>query len=572
MTEPDLHASEVPAPVPGAPAHEPGAPAPAPNAPAPGSNAPAPAPNAPAVVTVTVTARDTDFADGEWHRLHPATPLLRGGLAFIAIIGVLIVNLRDRFFELFFGAQQVDLPPSGGDLESDAIDFIVREELVLLALLAAVGVLLLLIAGFYFSWRMHTFRITDEVVEVRSGILFRTNRKGRLDRIQGINIGRPFVPRLFGAAKLEITVAGNDANVPLAYLRGRDADALRRDILLLASGSRRESSVAASAGAGASAGHAVGLSGILDERVSELLAPELDVDLAAPASVVRMNPGRLIGSTVLSDSTIALVIMLIVLGVTITLTGELFLLFAMFPAMIGIAGFLIARIARSLRYSIAATPDGVRVGFGLLSTTNETLPPGRIHSVKVSQPLLWRRSGWWQIAVNRASRSSQNGAAGQQQTTILPVGNLDDVRAVLRLLLPEVADDEGLPVIERGLSGRGTEGGYTVSPPRARVIRWFSQSRNGFAFTNAAVLLRTGAIWRSLTVVPLSRAQSVSVHQGPVLRALRLASVHVHTVSGPITPVLGALDGLDAMRLFEDVATLALRAAQSDTSHRWRQQ
>lgn len=525
----------------------------------------------------SVTARDTDFADGEWHRLHPATPLFRGGLAFIAIIGVLIVNMRDRFFELFFGGQQVDLPPSGGDLESDAIDFIVREELVFFALLAAVGVLLLLIAGFYFSWRMHTFRITDEVVEVRSGILFRTNRKGRLDRIQGINIGRPFVPRLFGAAKLEITVAGNDANVPLAYLRGRDADALRRDILLLASGSRRESSVDASAGAsaghaGASAGQAVGLSGRLDERVSELLAPELDVELAAPASVVRMNPGRLIGSTVLSDSTIALVIMVIVLGVTIALTGELFLLFAMFPALIGIAGFLIARIARSLRYSIAATPDGVRVGFGLLSTTNETLPPGRIHSVKVSQPLLWRRSGWWQIAVNRASRSSQNGAAGQQQTTILPVGNLDDVRAVLRLLLPEVADDEGLPVIERGLSGWGTEGGYTVSPRRARVLRWFSQSRNGFAFTNAAVLLRTGAIWRSLTVVPLSRAQSVSVHQGPVLRALRLASVHVHTVSGPITPVLGALDRLDAMRLFDDVASSALRAAQLDTSHRWRQQ
>lgn len=522
----------------------------------------------PAPVAATAgapTRAATDFADGEWHRLHPATPLFRGGLAFVAIIGVLIVNLRDRFFELFFEDQQVNLPPTSGDLEADAIDFIVREQLVLVALLAALGVLLLLIAGFYLSWRLHTFRITDEVVEVRSGILFRTNRKARLDRIQGINVGRPFIPRLFGAAKLEISVAGNDASVPLAYLRGRDADALRRDILLLASGVQRTIDAP-----GAVGGVAIG--GMLDERVAELLAPELDVDIAEPTSIVHMNPGRLIGSTVLSDTTFVLVGILVAIAVTSVATGELFLLFAMLPGIIGTVGFLVARITRSLRYSIAATPDGVRVGFGLLSTTNETLPPGRIHSVKVSQPLLWRPSGWWQIAVNRASRSSQNGAAGQQQTTILPVGNLDDVRAVLRLLLPEVSVDEALPTLELGLRGRGDEGGFTVSPRRARVLRWFSQPRNGFALTESAVLLRTGAIWRSLTIVPLSRTQSVAVHQGPLLRALRLGEVHVHTVAGPISPSLGALDRTDAMRLFDEVAVSSLRAARTDTSHRWRQQ
>ncbi|MGV8876902.1 MAG: hypothetical protein ACOH1K_05270, partial [Rhodoglobus sp.] len=37
------------------------------------------------------------LADGEWHRLHPATPLLRGGIALVAVIGVIIVNARDFF-------------------------------------------------------------------------------------------------------------------------------------------------------------------------------------------------------------------------------------------------------------------------------------------------------------------------------------------------------------------------------------------------------------------------------------------------------------------------------------------
>jgi putative membrane protein len=530
----------------------------------------------------------TDFADGAWHRLHPATPLLRGGLAFIALIGVLAVNLRDRIFELVLGNDDIYTGP-GGEFEADAIDFIVAQELVVVALAIGVGVLLLLVAGFYFSWRMHTFRITDEVVEVRSGLLFRTNRKGRLDRIQGINIGRPFIPRLFGAAKLEISVAGSDGNVQLAYLSGRDADALRREILTLASGVRRaipDSGAAPGAGdaealhgealhgeaphAEALHGQAGSVAQLLDDRVAEFLAPELDVEPTAPQSVVRIHPGRLIGSTVLSDTTLIFLGLLVGLAVTIGVTGEFALVFAMLPGFIGLGGFLLARITRSLRYSIAATPDGVRVGFGLLSTTNETLPPGRVHSVRVSQPLLWRGAGWWQIAVNRASRSSQDGAAGQQQTTILPVGNLEDVRTVLALLLPDTATAETGPLIDAGLLSRGMpDDGYRTSPRRARVLRWFSQRRNGFAMSDGVLLLRTGAIWRSLTIVPYPRMQSVIVRQGPLLRALRLAEFGVHTVAGPITPTVGALDVHDAMQLFDAVAEAAVRSAQTDRTHRW---
>lgn len=530
---------------------------------------PAPAAEEPAPAASLGISTSTDLADGEWHRLHPATPLFRGGIAFIVVLGILISNFRDRAIDFFFGGD------GEFDGEGDPIDFIVERELVLVALLALIGVLLLFIAGFWLSWRLHTFRITDEVVEVRSGILFRTNRKGRLDRIQGVNVGRPFIPRLFGAAKLEVSVAGNDANVQLSYLHSRTADALRADILRLASGARREASGGAVGIGGAGAAGGRDLSGMLDERVSEFLAPELDPALAEPEAVLRMNPGRLIGSTVLSETTIVFVLLLIGLTVGVVWSGELFLLVGFLPALLGLAGYLVSRITRSLRYSIASTPDGVRVGFGLLSTTNETLPPGRIHSVRVSQPLLWRPSGWWQIAVNRASRSSQSGAGGQQQTTILPVGNLDDVRTVLTLLLPDVATDEMLPLLERGLTSSGGDDGtapdgFVNSPRRARVLRWFSQRRNGFAVSDGAVMLRRGAIWRDLTIAPFPRMQSVSVRQGPLLRSLRLAEIQVHTVAGPITPTLGALDVVQAMQLFDTVAAAAISSAQTDHTHRWR--
>jgi putative membrane protein len=510
---------------------------------------PAPAP---------VPAAIENLADGEWHRLHPATPLLRGGLAFIAILGIVIANLRERLFEIFI--------PGGPEYGGDPVDEIVNRGLIPIALIVIAVGLALFIGGFYLSWRMHTFRITDEQVEVRSGILFRTNRKGRLDRIQGINIVRPFVARLFGTARLEITVAGGDGNVQLAYLSGVRADELRRDILLLASGRQQEK--AAAGGTPPLAGGAA--PSLVEQRVNELIAPELTPGLAEPASVVTMHPGRLIGSTILSSSTLIFAVLFSAGIVAAVITGEFYFLFGAVPVLFGLGSYLVNRIIKSLRYTIAGTPDGVRIGYGLLSTSNDTLPPGRIHSISISQELLWRPADWWEVKVNRAGKSSAQGAAGQQNTTILPVGTRAEVFKVLELVLPGIVEGRTREIVEAGLA-KATEGdGFTNSPRRAAILRWFSWRRNGFAFTPDAVILRRGAIWRELVVVPAARMQSVSVSQGPLYRALRLGRVHAHTVAGPITPRLGALDAGDASAFFRDLSELAVVAAAADRSHRWR--
>ena len=236
-----------------------------------------------------------------------------------------------------------------------------------------------------------------------------------------------------------------------------------------------------------------------------------------------MHPGRLIGSLLLSSTTIIMLVIAAAIIVSITLTGEFFFLFGAVPAAIGIGSFYISRFTKSLRYSIASTRDGVRVGFGLLTTSNDTLPPGRIHAVQVNQPLLWRPFGWWEIKINKASHSSTEGAAGQANTTILPVGSMADVRKVLELVLPTIVDPESIALLERGLTSPGGDDGFVNSPRRARFIRWFSWRRNGFALTEDSVLLRRGAIFRELIVVPQARMQSISLSQGPLLRRMRLA-------------------------------------------------
>lgn len=520
------------------------------------------------------------LADGEWHRLHPATPLLRGGIALLAIIGVIVVNARDVVIQLVLGGGR------GPADEYDPLVWIVEHEYAGLIVLAILGGLLLFVCGFYVSWRMHSFRITDELVEVRSGILFRTNRRGRLDRIQGINIVRPFLARVLGAARLEVNVAGQDANVQLAYLGSSAADELRREILLLASGTLTDPAVlpadqAAPADAALLAGRE---SADLDSaardsadreygfvhRVGGFLAPEQVPDAAAPASVVQMHLGRLIGSLLLSGFTVFLILGTATAIVLARFTGEYFFLFGFVPTIIGLGSYYLSRFTRSLRYSIAGTPDGIRVGFGLLSTSNETLPPGRIHSVQISQPLLWRPAGWWTITINRASTSSASGAAGQANTTILPVGNLEDVRRVLALVLPGIADPDGVALLLRGLTSSRGDDGFTNSPRRAAPIRWFSWRRNGFAVLPGALLLRRGAIWRELVVVPQARMQSIALEQGPLLRRLRLAALRIHTVAGPVSARLGAIDETEAVRVFGEIAADAVSSAISDTSHRWR--
>jgi putative membrane protein len=513
---------------------------------------PDPAPTEPTITPPPIASR---LADGQWHRLHPATPLLRGGIAFVAILGIVLVNLRDLWIEILIGGPGDDYEP---------LEYVLENGLLGLVLLAVLLGLLLTIGGFWLSWRMHTFRITDELVEVRSGILFRTHRRGRLDRIQGINIVRPFLARLFGAAKLEVNVAGQDANVALAYLGSAAVDELRRDVLLLASGTRAEGP----SGDRAQTGDRAESRSVIERRVNELLAPELDPDAAPPESVVQLNAGRLVGSIALSALPLLLIAIGLVVGLSLGLVRSGWLLFSLVPVVIGFGGYYLSRITKSLRYSIAATPDGVRVGHGLFTTSNETLPPGRIHAVQVSQPLVWRPFGWWEIKINRASQSQGQGAAGQANTTILPVGNLADVHKVLELIVPTIAND---PAVASGLGRASADDGFVNSPPRARVLRWFSRKRNGFALRSGVVLLRRGAIWRELVIVPQARLQSVALRQGPVLRALRLASIRLHTVAGPVSAQLGAIDAVEAERAFVDIADAAVASADSDTSHRWRE-
>lgn len=520
--------------------------------------------------------RVTNLADGEWHRLHPASPLLRGGLVLLAVLGFIIANLRERLVDTFLvlfapdvgDDLDVEFETWRGDWGNDPIGGIVTQGLVGWAIAAVALLIVALVIGFWLSWRMHTFRITHEAVEVRSGILFRSHRSARLDRIQGINVTRPLFARLFGTAKLEVSVAGQSANVQLSYLGSALADGLRADILRLASGARAEkAAVAADPAGGAPAAGRPPVSAVIGHRVDEFLAPELDPSLAPPESVVHLPLGRVIGSTLLGGSTIWAIVLVAIIAIGVS-TGQLWILFSFVPAAIGLVSYLWSRITKSLRYSIAGTPDGVRIGHGLLSTGNQTIPPGRIHAIEANQWILWRPFGWWSIRIDVAGQSVTSSNEAAQRTLVLPVGTVADVHRVLALLLPDAATAVE-PFVDAGLTGRDGAGGFSRTPRRAAWLRPFSWRRIGWAGVDGIALLRRGWLLRSLTFVPLARMQSVAVTVGPLQRLLDLAAVRIHTVAGPVVATLPVADRTEAGELFERLADEAVERAASDTSHHW---
>ena len=556
------------------------------------------------------------LAIGEWRRLHPMTPLLRGGFIVLAVLGWIIAQQWNTLVGL--------LIPDEYEYQDPAWGFVSSPERLVLLLGGTVLLALLVGGGSYLAWRMHTFRVTEEVLEERSGVLSRKHRQARLDRIQSIDITRPVHARIVGAASLDVDVAGNHGNISLKYVRSGEAEQLRAELLRLASGAHARSTGASSAanaapgtvtstpaeaGAGAvaprgeSAGEPggvtnaakTGLGGTLAELVRSRVAEFTDVDAPTrgvpESSVVSLPAGRLIATAALDlfvgvVITVGLfataIVVMVIVSLSVGASGGLDTALAIGVPAVFFAGILpfgaiavvtaAQRLLPNLQYAIVGTPDGMRITRGFLSTTNETLPPGRIHAIEVRQPLLWRPFGWWEIRVNRAGlRTDSDGdqsASQQRRAVILPVGTRDDVTRVLALALPTRSDEVSARIIADGMMGRGGDG-YTAGPPRGAVLRPFSWRLTGRVLHDDTLYLRRGLLTRRLSVVPAERMQSVAIAQGLVGRALNLANVTAVTVAGQVPTSLPVVDPEDARALFDALRRSAIRAAALDSSHRW---
>lgn len=83
-------------------------------------------------------------------------------------------------------------------------------------------------------------------------------------------------------------------------------------------------------------------------------------------------------------------------------------------------------------------------------------------------------------------------------------------------------------------------------------------ARRGYVETPDELVLTSGVLFRSLTVVPYGRLQYADVEAGPLQRALGIATVTVHTASPRTAATLPGLPSDEAARL-RDVLTARVR-------------
>ncbi|WP_026539504.1 PH domain-containing protein [Arthrobacter sp. 9MFCol3.1] len=491
-------------------------------------------------------------ADAGWLRVHPASPFVRGWVALAALL-------------FFFGRDSFERFLQGGPVFDERLAG--RAPWLLLG----GGILLLLtVLGYVLSWYFTRYQVAGGYVRVNTGFLFKQQRQARLDRVQAIDVVQPLLARIFGLAELrfEVADAGQSA-VRLAYLRADEARQLRATILARASG----------AAAGTQApepGHPE--PGGLES--GELASAAVE---APQQAVLTVPPPRLLGSLLLSEQSVVIlaggIASVMLSAVTENRNFAVFLI----PAAIGLLASYWSAFNKGYNFTAAVSPDGIRLRYGLLDTQAQTVPPGRIQALKVSQPPLWRVFGWYRIQVNVAGYGLASSAGeGAARTTLLPVGSLADVMEILALVLPDPGTQDPVGLFTAGITGladpagtpgsaagRDADGGFVTSPRRARFLAPLGWRRNGFTATETALLLRSGRWWRNFVVVPHQRTQSMALEQGPLARRFRVADLVLHTTAGPVAPRL-IQAGLDEARdLFDAQAARARAARKHQKSEHW---
>lgn len=511
--------------------------------------------------------------------MHPLSPLLRGGLALLVIAGIIIANFRDRIVEIFFaGSLLGDEGLADSFNEQDVIEYIVDEGLLLLVLGGVLGVILLIVLFSWISWRFATYRINSEAVETRTGVVFRNHRRAPLERIQSVNLQRSLLARALGLTKIEVLTAGQGGKVELAYLGHRDAKTVREQIMRRAAEKRRGDTAAESPIEQIQAPGGVGYDGAvyapdtagLTGRAQDFVDSDLDPESLAEHTLVRVPVGRLAGSIALSWEAIILVALVvgIIVGGAIL---EPFMIFGIVPLLIVMASVMFGQFNKGFHFTLSRGRDTVRTGAGLTATATESIPFGRIHAVEARQPLGWRPLGWWKVRITMAGHSIAQGGQNATQNVVLPVGHADDVLRVIDTLLPGVGN-EGAEIesLRDGLTGEARD--YLGAGRRAGWVLWWGRPRAGMKIEglhseDATLRIRRGVLTRSLSIMPIARAQSVHLRRPLLHRPLGLASVQAHTVLGPVRMEMRGLD-LDAAREEFDALAAAVLRIQGAESER----
>ncbi len=428
---------------------------------------------------------------GQWQRFHPATPIVRAGPGVIAI-AVIAISQR-------------------ANSQNRTADLIRIGVVLFFVLLSAV------------SWFVTRWRVAEGAVQIETGVLRRSSLRFPLAQIQAVDIVRPGLARIFGLAELRVRMAsGSRSTGRLAYMPDADAEAVRSRLLKL----HQEATPAG------------------PPQTSQEWAPLYVVDNA-----------RLVGSILLSGPAVVLFAIIISLIFVAALapgaTGGV--VAGTLSSLIALAGGAWARFNGLYGLSLGAGPDGLHMRSGLVQTTAETIPWGRIQALRTVQPVLWRLLGWYRVEADVAGHNisgRRDRAAKRAGRALIPVGTRAEAEWLAELVMPGTPDNLSRP------------------PRRAMWKTPLRYRKLSFASNDYYAVTTSGRLRRVIDRVPLAKIQSIRWTEGPVQRRLGLGSVHFDTAGRSVFAVARDRDSTEADRILATLPDAARRARNATPTRR----
>lgn len=526
------------------------------------------------------TAVGSGVDESLWRNVHPLTPLAQMWAVIAGLAAFFTYQFADLLREIRDAMREV---PGGEQISTIGLP----EILIAVAIFI---VLVIAIAGIYswLAWRRMSYAITADAVFYRSGIVSRTQRHARLNRIQAVNITHSLFGRLFQLGNIDIEVAGGaDSSLKFGLLKSDDLEAVRREILLKVAEAKGQSASAqqsptvtqrtgmAPAGTApdtpagsapqenATATSATGTSpamvGLSDEQLI------YRVSTSRLLASILMNMGFLIAIVVFLVSVVGSIVLIILTPIGIPS------LFYNFVVALSVGGIAWNAFTKNYGFRASITSDGIRIRAGLTSTRAQTVPPSRIHAVQVVQPFFWRFFGWYKVNI------SQAGFAGDVDSqalmsVLLPVGTRDEMLRAVWMVYPELGVDDPIGTLNFGIDGEGSGCGFYPNPDRAKIFDWITWRRRAILLTNQVVLMRNGRITRRLTIMSYSRLQSVALLQGPLDRLKKLGSIHFQLVDEiNVHSKHTHMDEQLAIDVFKRVTKQALEVRSRESVAAWEQ-
>jgi len=317
-----------------------------------------------------------------WQRLHPLSPVVRGGRATIAIF-ILLIPIA-----------------FGGDTLGHA-----TPQFAVIAVIVLAGAV---------SWLVTRWRIEDDDLRIETGLLRRQSLRFPLAQVQAIDVVRPGLARLFRVAELRLRMAGSSGGTArLAYVAEHEVEPLRDQLLALARGAHHD----------------------------EAPAAELERPLPEEHVLATVGTGPLVASILLENWWLVLILIGLLVGLGIsphTVAG--LLVGGGFVWALSTVTFVWRRFNQQYRLTVAEGPDGLHLRGGLVALTAEVIRPGRVQAVRLVEPTLWRPLGWCRVEVDIAGRQRRKGEGEAQRGqlhALIPVGTRSLGVELVDRLLPD---------------------------------------------------------------------------------------------------------------------------------------